>query len=73
MPERRSAPLLELLPGFQTLQFGCRALDLNHLLNALNHVSFSTPGTDPYSSAFGVITSQRGLARRVRLGLKGLY
>ncbi len=38
--------------------------------NALDSASFSTPGMDPYSGVFGAVASQRGLARRVQLGLK---
>ncbi len=42
-------------------------------LNALNHVMFSNPNTDPYSSAFGTITSQKGYARRIQMGLRLMY
>ncbi len=42
-------------------------------LNALNHVLFANPNTDPYSSAFGTITSEKGYPRRIQLGLKFIY
>ncbi|MFB3829332.1 MAG: hypothetical protein ACE15B_21365 [Bryobacteraceae bacterium] len=42
-------------------------------LNALNHAQFSNPNTDPYSTAFGVITSERANPRRIQLGIKFLY
>jgi len=42
-------------------------------LNALNHVLFSNPNTDPYNSAFGTITSEKGYPRRIQLGLKFIY
>jgi hypothetical protein len=42
-------------------------------LNALNHAQFSNPSTDPYSTAFGTITSERANPRRIQLGLKFVY
>jgi hypothetical protein len=42
-------------------------------LNALNQTWLADPVTDPYSSAFGSISSQRGYARRVQFGLKLIY
>jgi hypothetical protein len=42
-------------------------------LNALNHVQFSNPNTDPYSTVFGSITSERAYPRRIQLGLKFVY
>jgi len=42
-------------------------------LNALNHAQFSNPNTDPYSTAFGAITSERANPRRIQLGLKFIY
>ena len=65
--------LLEMPLKSTTVREGMRQQFRFEFLNALNHASFPTPGTDPYSASFGVITSQRGLARRVRLGLKLLY
>ncbi len=42
-------------------------------VNALNHALFSNPNTDPYSTAFGTITSEKGYPRRIQLGLKFIY
>lgn len=42
-------------------------------LNAWNHVLFSNPNVDPYSTAFGSITSEKGYPRRIQLGLKLIY
>ncbi len=42
-------------------------------LNAFNHVNFSAPNTSPTSTAFGMVTTQRGFPRRVQLGLKLLF
>jgi hypothetical protein len=42
-------------------------------LNAWNHPMFSGPNTNPTSSAFGVVTSQRAFPRRIQLGLKLLF
>lgn len=42
-------------------------------LNAFNHPFFAAPGTDPTSTAFGVIANTRGYARRIQLGLKLRY
>jgi hypothetical protein len=42
-------------------------------LNALNHAQFSNPNTDPYSTTFGVITSERANPRRIQLGIKFVY
>lgn len=42
-------------------------------LNTMNHPMFNGPNTDPYNTAFGMITSSRGYARRVQLGLKAIW
>ncbi len=42
-------------------------------LNTLNHPMFNGPNTDPYNTAFGQITTSRGYARRVQLGLKAIW
>ncbi len=42
-------------------------------LNAMNHPFFNTPSTSPSDSAFGTISSTRGYARRIQLGIKVLY
>lgn len=42
-------------------------------LNALNHPAFANPNTDPYSTAFGTITTQKNYARRVQMGLRLVY
>jgi hypothetical protein len=42
-------------------------------LNALNHVEFTDPNTDPYSTAFGTITQEKRYPRSVQLGLKLIY
>jgi hypothetical protein len=42
-------------------------------LNVLNHVIFGNPNTDPTSTAFGTVSSERGYPRRVQLGLKLLF
>jgi hypothetical protein len=56
-----------------TVREGMRLQFRFETLNAANHPSFANPSTDPVSTAFGVITSQRGYARRVQLGLKLIY
>jgi hypothetical protein len=55
------------------LREGLRLQFRFEFLNSMNHPSFANPTTDPVSTAFGVITSQRGYARRVQLGLKLIY
>ncbi len=40
------------------------------LLNATNHTNFSGPNTDPVSSNFGRVTSQRGLSRIIQFNLR---
>jgi hypothetical protein len=42
-------------------------------LNFFNHVMFSNPNTDPTSTAFGVVSSEKGYARRIQLSLKLLF
>ena len=42
-------------------------------LNALNHAAFSNPNTDPTSTAFGTITTQKNYARRVQMALRLIY
>ncbi len=42
-------------------------------LNTLNHPMFNGPNTDPVNTAFGQITTSRGYARRVQLGLKAIW
>jgi hypothetical protein len=61
-----------LLKNF-TLREGMRAQFRFEALDALNHPSFANPTTDPYSSSFGVIVSQRGYARRVQLQFRLQY
>ncbi len=50
-----------------TLQFR------GEFLNAMNHVWFSNPNTNPASSLFGAITAEQGYMRRVQLGVKLIY
>ncbi len=40
------------------------------LLNATNHTNFAGPNTDPTSSNFGRVTTQRGLSRIIQLNLR---
>ena len=47
--------------------------DPRETLNTLNHAMFNGPNTDPYNTAFGAITTSRGYARRVQLGLKAIW
>ncbi len=42
-------------------------------LNAFNHPMFNPPNASPTSTAFGVVTAQRGYPRRVQLMLKLLF
>lgn len=42
-------------------------------LNAFNHPMFNPPNATPTSSAFGMVTSQRGYPRRIQLMLKLLF
>jgi len=42
-------------------------------INALNHVTFSSPNTSPTSTAFGSITSELSFARQVQVGIKLIY
>ncbi len=42
-------------------------------LNATNTPFFAAPNTDQYNTAFGTITSTRGYARRIQLGIKLIY
>ncbi len=42
-------------------------------LNAFNHVLFSNPNTSVTSTAFGMITSEKGYPRRIQLGIKLIY
>jgi hypothetical protein len=42
-------------------------------LNALNHPRFGNPVTNPTSSDFGVVTSERGYPRRIQLQLKLVF
>lgn len=42
-------------------------------LNAFNHPMFNPPNSSPTSTAFGMVTAQRGYPRRVQLMLKLLF
>jgi len=42
-------------------------------LNAFNHALFANPNSSPTSTAFGMVTSQRGYPRRIQLGMKALF
>ena len=55
------------------LREGLRLQFRFEFLNATNHAWFAQPVTDPYNTAFGAITTQRGYSRRVQFGLKLLY
>src|SRR5574340_550144 len=50
-----------------------RAQIRGEFLNATNSPFFANPNTDEYNTAFGTITSTRGYARRVQLGIKLIY
>jgi hypothetical protein len=56
-----------------TLREGMRMQFRFETLNALNHPAFATPNTDPYSTSFGSIVSQRGYSRRVQLQFRLQY
>jgi len=42
-------------------------------LNAFNHALFANPNSSSTSTAFGMVTSQRGYPRRIQLGMKALF
>ena len=42
-------------------------------LNAFNHPQFQVPNTDPYSTAFGTITSEVSLPRQVQMMIKVVF
>lgn len=48
-------------------QFRCEAI------NALNHAQFTNPDTNPASSTFGMIFSEKSSARTFQMGLKFLF
>lgn len=48
-------------------QFRCEAI------NALNHAQFTNPDTNPTSSTFGMIFSEKSSARTFQMGLKFLF
>ena len=48
-------------------QFRCEAI------NALNHAQFTNPDTNPSSSTFGMVFSEKSSARTFQLGLKFLF
>jgi hypothetical protein len=50
-----------------TLQFRAEAI------NALNHVMFLNPNTNPTSGGFGTITDEKSSGRAIQLGLKYLW
>jgi hypothetical protein len=53
---------------YGTLQFRAEAF------NALNHISYSTPGTSiSTATSFGVATSQKSTERRLQLAVKYLF
>jgi hypothetical protein len=43
------------------------------MLNAVNHTNFSSPVTDPRSSNFGKVTSQRGLGRLIQAAVRFVF
>ena len=43
------------------------------LLNATNHTNFEGPNTDPSSTNFGRVTSQRGLSRIIQFNLRAEF
>jgi len=42
-------------------------------INALNHVQFQNPNTNPASAAFGTVTDEKSSGRAIQLGLKLLW
>ena len=42
-------------------------------INAMNHVMFVNPNTNPASSAFGTISDEKSTGRAIQLGLKLLF
>ena len=51
----------------RTFQFRAEAI------NAMNHVMFVNPNTNPFSSAFGTITDEKSTGRAIQLGFKFLF
>jgi hypothetical protein len=51
----------------KTFQFRAEAI------NAMNHVMFVNPNTNPYSAAFGAITDEKSTGRAIQLGFKFLF
>jgi len=42
-------------------------------INAMNHVMFVNPNTNPASSAFGTVSDEKSTGRAIQLGLKWLF
>lgn len=54
---------------YERLQFELRG----EFLNAMNHVQFNDPETNPTSANFGRITSQANIPRNLQIGLKLIF
>jgi hypothetical protein len=55
------------------LREGMTAQFRGEAINAMNHVMFAAPNTNPTSSGFGMITDERSNGRAIQLGLKFLF
>jgi hypothetical protein len=53
----------------ERISFDIRA----EFINALNHPVFEAPDTNPYSTAFGTVTSAKQLPRTIQFGVVGRF
>ncbi len=60
---------VKLKRNFQITESLRASFDVD-LLNATNHTNWDNPNTDPTSSSFGRVSTQRGLSRIVQLNLR---
>jgi hypothetical protein len=65
---------LKILRRFNILPEGRLKVQFNvDMLNAINHTNFAAPVTDPRSTNFGQVTSQRGLGRLIQAAVRFVF
>lgn len=65
---------LKILRRFNILPEGRLKVQFSvDMLNAINHTNFSGPVTDPRSTNFGKVTSQRGLGRLIQAAVRFVF